>query len=352
MTTAAASWVREQSGGWLTWFPLGASKEGTVVELSVSVEGLFGLTWPAWKRLVLAVDDLGFAGLYLADHFVPPEPPDYPSPDLIVALAYAADHTERVRFGPLVAPLSYRDPVLLARQAAALDDLSGGRFVLGVGAGWMDREHEMFGYDLWDVPTRMARLEEGLAVVTGLLQSDAPVTFAGRFFRLQGAALPGPKRPGGPPVLVGASGPRLGLPLVARYADVWNAQQLTPEQVQERSDLLDGLLRAVGRPPADVRRTFNAPVVCGRTPAELEARVRGFRRFGGFAALTLDELLATLREWFVPIIGTPEEVVAQVRAYEAAGIAEVTLQWFDTDDVEGLEVLAAEVLPRLVPETA
>ena len=318
-----------------------------MVEVSIAVEGLFGLTWPAWKRLVRAVEDLGFAGLYLSDHFVLPEPPDYPSLDLVVALAYAAEQTARVRFGPLVAPLSYRDPVMLARQMAALDELSGGRLVLGVGAGWMEREHAMFGYDLGDVPTRMARLEEGLAVITSLLRSDGPVSYDGRFFRLRDAVLPGPRRPGGPPVLVGASGPRYGLPLVARYADVWSTQQLTPEPVRERSAELDRLLRETGRQPSDVRRTFNAPVVCGRTPAELEARVRGFRRYGDCAALSLDEVLATLREWFVPLIGTPQEVVAQIQAYEAAGIAEVTLQWCAVDDVEGLEVLAAEVLPQL-----
>ncbi|HEU0116934.1 MAG TPA: LLM class flavin-dependent oxidoreductase [Thermomicrobiales bacterium] len=323
-----------------------------MVELSIAVEGLFGLDWPAWKRLVRAVEDLGFVGLYLADHFVPPEPPAYPSLDLIVALAYAADQTARVRFGPLVAPLSYRDPVLLARQMAALDELSGGRLVLGVGAGWMEREHAMFGYDLGNAPTRMDRLEEGLAVITRLLRAEGPVSYDGRFFRLREAVLPGPRRPGGPPVLVGASGPRRGLPLVARYADVWNAQQLTPDELRERSAELDRLLRHAGRQPSDVRRTFNAPIVCGRTPAELEDRVRGFRRYADWATLSLEELLAKVREWFVPFIGTPEEVVAQIRAYEAVGIDEVTLQWLAVDDIEGLAVLAAEALPRLAPPAA
>jgi alkanesulfonate monooxygenase SsuD/methylene tetrahydromethanopterin reductase-like flavin-dependent oxidoreductase (luciferase family) len=228
-----------------------------MVELSIAVEGVFGLTWPAWKQLVRAVEDRGFAGLYLADHFVPPGPPDYPSLDLIVALVHAADHTDRVRFGSLVAPLSYRDPVMLARQAAALAELSGGRMVLGVGAGWMAREHEMFGYDLGDVSTRMNRLEEGLQVITRLLRTEEPIDFSGKFFQLRDAVLPGPRRPGGPPVLVGASGPKRGLPLVARYADVWNAQQLTPEQVRERSAMLDGLILEAGRHPGDVRRTFN-----------------------------------------------------------------------------------------------
>lgn len=318
-----------------------------MVDVSIAAEGGLGLTWPSWKRLVHAVEDLGFAGLYLADHFVPPEPPEFPAIDLIVALTYLADHTERVRFGPLVAPLSHRDPVHLAFQAAALDDLSGGRLVLGVGAGWMEREHEMFGYALGDVPERMARLEEGLQVITSLLRAKQPVSFEGAYFQLRDAVLPRASRSGGPPILVGASGPRRGLPLVARYADVWNTQLLAPEGVRERSARLDELLMAVGREPSDVRRTLNAPVVCGRSLAEMEDRLHGFRRYGEWSALTLDELLATLREWFVPLIGTPEQIVEQIAAYGEAGIAEMTLQWFDTDDVEGLQMLAQEVLLKV-----
>ena len=318
-----------------------------MVELSVSVEGLFGLTWPAWKRLVPAIEGLGFAGLYLSDHLVLPDPIDVPSLEMIVALTYAADHTDRVKIGPMVSPLAVRDPVMLARQAMALDDLSNGRFVLGVGAGWMEREHQMFGYELGDVPTRLDRLEEGLAVISALLRSDDPVSFEGRHFRLHEAALTGPRRAAGPPLLIGASGPRRGLPLVARYADVWNVQQLTPEQVRERSALLDRLIEAEGRQPGDVRRTLNAPVICWRTPAEIEARLRGFRCFPEQAAMPAEQLLGALHEWFLPIVGTPDEVVAQIHAYGDAGISEVDVQWFGMDDIDGLEVLAAEVLPRI-----
>jgi alkanesulfonate monooxygenase SsuD/methylene tetrahydromethanopterin reductase-like flavin-dependent oxidoreductase (luciferase family) len=138
--------------------------------------------------------------------------------------------------------------------------------------------------------------------------------------------------------------------LVARYADIWNTQQSTPDAVRERSAQLDELLQQVGRHPTDVRRTFNAPIVCGRTPAEMEARVQGFRRFNESADLSLDEVLTSVREFFVPFIGTPEEIVEQIRAYEEVGITEITLQWFDTEDVEGLKVLAAEVLPHLAPD--
>jgi alkanesulfonate monooxygenase SsuD/methylene tetrahydromethanopterin reductase-like flavin-dependent oxidoreductase (luciferase family) len=122
-----------------------------------------------------------------------------------------------------------------------------------------------------------------------------------------------------------------------------------PEQVQDRSTMLDELLVKVGRQPGDVRRTFNAPSVCGRTPQEMEARLHGVRRYGEWANLPQDDLLAEMRRWFAPFIGTPDEIVDQIRAYEAVGITEVTLQWFDTDDIEGLEVLAQEVVPHLTP---
>jgi alkanesulfonate monooxygenase SsuD/methylene tetrahydromethanopterin reductase-like flavin-dependent oxidoreductase (luciferase family) len=322
-----------------------------MVELSVVAEALFGLDWPTWKRLAPAIEDLGFAGIYVGDQFLLNDPPDCPALELIVALTYLADHTERVRFGPMVAPVSFRDPVMLACQAAALDDLSGGRMILGVGAGWLEREHAMFGYDLGDVPTRMARLEEGLEVITRLLRSDAPVSYEGRFFLLDEAVLPGPRRPGGPPLMVGGSGPRRTLPLVARYADVWNAQLVSPEQLRERMALLDDLILAAGRQPGDIRRTLSVPVLCGRTPAELEDRVRGWRRYSIFADLPLDGVLDWCRQW-PAIVGTPEEVVAQLRAYAAAGITELVVHWFGVDDLEGLEVLAGEVLPFLAPATA
>jgi alkanesulfonate monooxygenase SsuD/methylene tetrahydromethanopterin reductase-like flavin-dependent oxidoreductase (luciferase family) len=181
------------------------------------------------KRLLTAIEQLGFAGLFLSDHFLLQESPTQPSLELVVALAYLADHTQRVQIEPMVSPLSVRDPVMLARQAAALDDLSGGRMILGVGAGWNEPEHQMFGYALGDIATRMARFEDGLEIITRLLRSTDPVSYEGRFFQLRDALLlPRPQRPSGPPILIGGNGPRRTLPLVARYADSWNAIGLTP----------------------------------------------------------------------------------------------------------------------------
>lgn len=318
-----------------------------MVAISVSIEGWFGLTWPHWKRLVMEVEQLGFAGLFLSDHFLLQDPPPQDSLELIVALTYLADHTQRVHFGAMVSPLSVRDPVMLARQAAALDDLSGGRMILGVGAGWNEPEHRMFGYNLGDMATRMARLEEGLEIITRLLRTDEAANYQGQFFQLRDALLlPRPQRPGGPPLLIGGIGPRRTLPLVARYADIWNANLLKPAAFSERSAHLDRLLLEVGRQPADIKRTVNIPVFCGRDRAEIERRVRGFRNYGPFATMPLDALLDQLSAMLAAIAGTPEEIVEQIRAYEAAGVEEFIVQWVSTDDSDGLNLLADEVLPH------
>ena len=224
-----------------------------MVAVSISVEGMAGLTWEHWGRLTAAVEQLGFVGLFRSDQFTLPMPVDLDSLELIVSLTYAAEHTTRVHLGSLVAPLSFRDPVMLARQAAAIDDLSGGRMVLGVGAGWMEREHEMFGYRLGDGPTRFARFAEGLEVITRLLRQDGPVSFNGRFFTLRDAVLlPRPRRPGGPPVMVGGSGREQVLALTAAYADIWNGLTVTAAEFRERSDRLDGLITDAGRRPQGV----------------------------------------------------------------------------------------------------
>jgi F420-dependent oxidoreductase-like protein len=319
-----------------------------MIALSIMIEGQDGLTWPRWKRIVDTVEGAGFAGLFRSDHFTNAQPPDKDSLEMVVSLAYLADHTRRIHFGPLVAPLSFRHPTLLARQAAALDDLSGGRMILGVGAGWQEREHTLFGHELGDVPTRMARLEEGLAVITRLLRSDEPVSYTGRFYQLRGATLlPRPQRPGGPPILVGGNGRQRTLPLAARYADIWNATFLAPDAFRERSARLDDLLRQAGRQPGDVRRTMMLSLFFGRDRAELDRRLRWRHEVPELAGKPLEAAVEAIRNRRNAIVGTPDLVVEQIRAYQAVGVEELMLQWFDMDDVDGLRAFAEHVLPQL-----
>jgi alkanesulfonate monooxygenase SsuD/methylene tetrahydromethanopterin reductase-like flavin-dependent oxidoreductase (luciferase family) len=319
------------------------------MEISLSSEAQFGMTWPKWRALVSAAETLGFAGLFRADHFtIQSQPPDEDALELIVSLTYLADHSRRLHFGPLVAPLSMRDPIMLARQASHLDDLSGGRMVLGIGAGWNVREHAMFGYRLGDNATRFARFEEGLEVITRLLRSPERVTFAGRFFNLTDAILlPRPTRPGGPRLLIGGSGLKRTLPLAARYADIWNGDLLTPADFRERSGALDGMVQAAGRDPKAVKRTNSVFIVCGRDEAENERRVATFRRFWpDVADAALPEALQWLRTNLRALVGTPPEIVEQMAAYAEAGVEELMLHWVDTDETEGLQLLSEQVLPH------
>ena len=147
-----------------------------MLEIAIMIEGQNGLTWPRWQNIAAAVEDLGFAGLYRSDHFTNADAPDMDSLECWTSLTWLASHTRRIEFGPLVSPVSFRSPALTARIAAAVDDLSGGRLTLGLGAGWQDREHHLFGYDLLVMQSRFARFNEGLEVITRLLKSDQPVS--------------------------------------------------------------------------------------------------------------------------------------------------------------------------------
>ena len=318
-----------------------------MVAISIMIEGQQGLNWPRWQRLVAEVEALGFAGLFRSDHFTGPNPPDEDALEPLISLGYLADRSERIHFGTLVAPVSFRDPIMLARQALAIDDLSGGRLILGLGAGWQAREHEMFGYALGDIKTRFARFEEALEIVTRLLRDDARVTFDGRFYQLKDATfLPRPARPGGPRILIGGSGPRRTLPLVARYADWWNGVGLDRAAFRERSGLLDRLLREGGRAPGDVRRTMMRTVHFGADLAAVERRVAGKLR-ADLADKPFEEALETLIGEERALIGTPAMLIEQIRADGANGVEELMLQWFDLDDIDGLRAFATRVLPHV-----
>ena len=319
-----------------------------MVAISLMIEGQNGLTWPHWKQLVAEVEALGFAGLFRSDHFTNARPPDKDSLEMIVSLAYLADHTRRIHFGPLVAPISFRHPALLVRQAVSLDDLSGGRMLLGLGAGWQEREHTLFGYELGNIPTRMTRLEEGLEIITRLLRSDEPVSFEGRFFKLDGATLlPRPQRPGGPPILIGGNGSKRTLPLVARYASIWNAMGLSPEGFRERSARLDSLLNAAGRQPGEVRRTMMLTLFFERDPDKLDQRLAWRSKDPNLADLSLDKAIEKIANSGRALAGNSEQIISQIQVYAQAGVEELMLQWFDLDDIDGLRAFATGVLPHL-----
>jgi len=301
------------------------------VDISIMVEGQNGLNWPRWQRIVKLAEELGFYGLYRSDHLTNRNPPDLDSLELWTSLTWLADNTSRIHFGSLVTPVSFRHPALTARMAAAVDDLSGGRLTLGVGAGWQDREHEKFGFDLLPLKDRFDRFEEGVQIIQALLQHQEPVTFNGRYYRLQEVILlPRPQRPGGPPLLIGGNGKSRTLPLAARFASEWNGIILTPEKFAALNTYLDTLLTEEKREPSSVRRTVMTGLVFGVDQIAFERRLGNRSK----SELMKNGLIA----------GTPAEVLEHLHALAEAGVQGVMLQWLDLDDMAGLESFAKIVL--------
>ena len=195
----------------------------------------------------------------------------------------------------------------------------------------MEREHEMFNYDLMGLPERFARFEEGLQVITGLLRQDDPIDFSGDYYQLRDAVLlPRPAKEGRPPLLIGGNGPIRTLPLVAKYADEWNGVFITPERFHELNMRLDQLLTERERERQTVRRSVMTGIVFGRTSAELQERLDG--RSG-----------IELRARGL-VVGTPKELPAQLEAYAKVGVQRLMLQWLYQDDLDGLEAVAEAVI--------
>lgn len=303
------------------------------MDLNVMIEAQAGVYWPEWQRIVRLVEEAGFDGLYRSEHFPHGSPPEQDALELWTSLTWVADNTERIAFGSLVSPATFHHPALTAWRAMQVDDLSGGRLRLGLGAGWHEGEHVTFGFDLPPIAPRFAQFEEYLQVVTWLLQRDEPLDFDGDYYQLEGAMLmPRPSRPGGPPITVGGNGRRRTLPLVATYADEWNCVWLTPPQLIERNERLDDLLAAQGRDPGDVRRTMMTGVFVGRDDRELDGVLARQKR-------SAEELRAA-----GALVGTAGAVRDQLGELADLGLDGVMLQWLDVDDLDRLEALAKAIL--------
>jgi alkanesulfonate monooxygenase SsuD/methylene tetrahydromethanopterin reductase-like flavin-dependent oxidoreductase (luciferase family) len=218
-------------------------------------------------------------------------------------------------------------------MAAAVDDLSGGRLLLGLGAGWQEREHNLFGFDLLEPKPRFDRFEEGLEIISRMFKSDEPVTYKGKYYQLRGATLlPRPSRPGGPRIVIGGKGKKRTLPFAARYADEWNAVYLPVGELKSLNARLDLLLDSEHRPRESVRRSVMLGCVYGRTPDKLQEKLSaGNRSFESWRELGA-------------IVGTGNQIREQLREVEQSGIQRVMLQWLDLDDLEGLADLAKEIL--------
>jgi alkanesulfonate monooxygenase SsuD/methylene tetrahydromethanopterin reductase-like flavin-dependent oxidoreductase (luciferase family) len=295
-----------------------------MARLGVMIEAQEGLDWDRWRRIAHDAERYGFAALRVSDHCQSGSG-DRSSVQSWLALALAAEWTENIQLAPMVSPITFYEPGILARLAIGVDQLSKGRLLLGVGAGWNGAEHEAFGIPFPSLGKRFDRLEQGLALIEDICS------------RVVGARKL--------PVLIGGGGERRTLPLVARYAAEWNAPS-DLEAYRSKSRLLDGYCAEVGRDPKEIRRSIMTSCVVGRDEAELLDRVGVLQKImPQYSGLDRREALAALRQRWPA--GTPEEVAAALRRYGDAGIELIMLQHWFFDDSDALRLLAEEVAPAL-----
>ena len=322
------------------------------MKIGVQFEVQDGVGWNRWRELAARVDELGYESLWRSDHlFSVVGDLTKTGIETWTSLTYLATATSRIRFGPLVSPMTFRHPSLLALQAAAVDELSGGRLEVGVGAGWEPREHESFGVPFPSTPERFERLDEGLTVMK-LLWTEPEPEFEGRFYSLHGARLhPKPLQRPHPPIVVGGTGEKRSLRIVAKHADEWNAHGVTVDVYRAKRAVLDRYCAEFGRDPAAVRHSVTAPCAIGMSENTIRDRIDAQSRllplrtpafFPEGKPQTIDALRA--RGW---IVGRPEEIVDQIRTLAEAGVDRVMLELIDAYDDESLELIAREVLPNV-----
>jgi F420-dependent oxidoreductase-like protein len=313
------------------------------MKLGVMIEVQEGIGWPEWKRIVKATDDLGFESLWRSDHFFSfGADRTKPCIETFTSLAYAATASTRIKFGTLVASMTFRPPAMVARQAAAIDDLSGGRLILGIGAGWNQAEHDAFGIELPEPKRRLDMLEEGAIVIKSLLSGD-DISFEGTHYRLDHASA-NPKPAQKPlPILIGGSGEKRLLNIVARHADEWNMPARSIDIYREKVAALERHCEKEKRDPASISRSIMVGYVTGATEADVKTATG---RAIAAASPQLKERIAA-GEPLPWLTGTPSQLVEQIQAWEAEGVSRMMLQHLAEPDYDKLQLVAKDVLPKL-----
>jgi alkanesulfonate monooxygenase SsuD/methylene tetrahydromethanopterin reductase-like flavin-dependent oxidoreductase (luciferase family) len=294
------------------------------------IEGQEGLNWDRWHRLCHDVEALGFASLRRSEHLISLMGDDQRDCiDCWTSLALAAEWTKSIQFGPMVSPMTFHQPAVLARQAAAVDLLSGGRLILGVGAGWNEREHELFGVPFYTLRERMDLLENGVASIRDTWKKSNPKPSQNPI-----------------PLLMGGRGEKRALPMIAREAAEWNLSHIDADEYRQKRAVLEENCRAIGRDPSTIRHSVMATYIIGRDRDDLRERAAKMRDFlPSLHNLDIDGAMGAIRKR--GLVGTPDEIVEQIRKHAALGVDLFMLQHFLLDDRDALELLASNVIPAL-----
>ena len=308
------------------------------MELRVFTEPQQGATYDDLLAVARTAEDLGYGAFFRSDHYLGMGTEGLPGPtDAWITLAGLARDTSSIRLGTLMTSATFRYPGPLAISVAQVDQMSGGRVELGIGAGWYEREHTAYGVPFPATGERFDRLEESLAVITGLWGTPAGerFDFEGRHYRLSDSpALPKPVQSPRPPVLIGGKGKKRTPALAARYADEFNVPFDGIEQTRVLFERVRAACADAGRDPSSLTYSNALVLCCGDTEAEIARRAAAIGR-------DVDELREN------GLAGTPDEVAEKIGRYAAAGSQRIYLQMLDLGDLDHLELVAEKVMPQL-----
>ncbi len=270
-----------------------------------------------------------FHSAWMPDHFMFNQKD---VPEAMVTMSYLSALFPDLYFGSVVLGQNYRNPALLAKMAATMQQLSRGRFILGLGAGWKADEYRAYGYEFPSVPIRIAQLAELVQICKAMWDpSRSEATFHGQHYRIDQAVCQ-PKPSPAPPVMIGGAGEKLMLRVIAQHADWWNLVGISPEGYAHKIKILQRHCVEVGRDPAEIRKTWMGVVSIASTRSQAEQAMEGY----------------PIWPEDVPIVGTPAEVVRQLQRYTELGVDLFILAFADEPGLGGLNLFIQEVWPHFV----
>jgi F420-dependent oxidoreductase-like protein len=312
--------------------------------LRIFTEPQQGASYDTLLAVAQEAERLGFDAFFRSDHYLrmggnPAGPEALPGPsDAWTTLAGLARETSRIRLGTLVTSATFRLPGPLAISVANVDAMSGGRVELGLGAGWFEEEHTAYGIPFPPLAERFDRLEEQLAIITGLWTTEEGKRFSfdGTHYPLtESPALPKPVQRPHPPIIIGGAGAKRTPALAAAFAAEFNAPFMPLETVRTTYDRVRAALAEAGRSPESLTYSAAFVVCAGRDDAQVATRAAAIGR-------DVDELRDNS-----PLVGTPNEIVDKLGPFAEAGVQRVYLQLLDMSDLDHLDLFASEVLPQL-----
>lgn len=301
--------------------------------------GLFlpqvGVPFEVIRERVQLADRLGFHSVWFVDHMWSRGLPDLDHLEAWTVMSATAAVTQRLGIGTLVLCNSYRHPALLAKMAASLDQVSNGRLLLGLGAGWMEEEYRAYGYSFPSARVRIEQLEEAVALIK-LMLTQPRTSFQGKYYGVDEAVNnPKPVQKPHPPILIGGAGERRLLRVVAEHADIWNCPNNAAQALPQKLEVLQRHCDAVGRDPQAIEVSEQCVMVLGRDEKDLRQKTQFAKQALG-AMFDIDK--TALR-------GTPEQLIEAIHNRSRQGVTLFTTLFGDLNQPETLELFASKVAP-------